>query len=228
MKVDFNLLIYDGSRYYKGYPGIFIADYADLLGWTDERDESFWVKVREHYNRNLHLQLSIDVGLNETVKELEKQIAERIGFDLSRFQAFPKQSCFRANGILICIDDLSIPLTAITKYYQTNDAICYFFIFSNQAGTIWNKDGLRYFMHSKETGNHNEPHIHVEYKHEDSVTICIHDGRVLAGEIPTKKLKVATKRIADNKAFLLKQWNEKTDGLRVNLDHYLGALPLEE
>lgn len=228
MNIDFKLLIYDGSRYYKGDPGIFIADYADLLGWTDERDEVFWTKVNEHYNSKLRLQLSIDVVPNATVRELEKKIAERIGFDLARFQAFPKKSCFRANGILICIDDLSIPQSAITEYYEDNDTICYFFIFSNQAGTIWNEDGLRYTMNSREKGKHNVPHIHVDYKHEKSATICLYDGHVLDGCLPSQKLKVAREKIEENKMFLLKWWNEKTDGLKVDLNAYLGAIPLED
>ena len=39
---------------------------------------------------------------------------------------------------------------------------------SADAGTIFEDDGIRYYMHSKEAGKHNIPHIHVDIRHETS------------------------------------------------------------
>jgi len=47
------------------------------------------------------------------------------------------------------------------------------------------------------------------------------------GTIPNKALKIAQKRVADNQQFLLECWNKCTDGLYVDINHFLGTVPLK-
>lgn len=98
---------------------------------------------------------------------------------------------------------------------------------SNQAGDIWVEDGLRYYMHSKEAGRHNLPHIHVDYKHECSATISLYDGKMVDGDMPRRVMKRASKKIMDNQRYLMECWNKLTDGLRIDLNVYFGVTPLK-
>jgi hypothetical protein len=228
MRIRFTLLIDDGTNhYYRGAPGIFIADYADLLGWKDERDELFWEQIEQHYYRNAQFDLFVEAGPETTIHSIETAIATQIGFDLQRFSNFYKWICILVDGQFVRILDTSISLSVLSKYYTLNGKLCVFFVFSNQAGEIWNDDGLRYYMHSKESGQHNEPHVHVDYKHEASVSICLYDGRVLDGHIPSKVLKKVQKKILSNQQFLFECWNKMTDGLRVDINHYFNIISLD-
>lgn len=227
MRIEFTLLIDDGARYYKGYPGIFLADYADLLDWKGERDEPFWDKVAQHYYAHLNLELFIEPKPDSTIKDIEKIIAEQIGFNWHKLLRFHKKVCVLLDGEFICIEHSAMQLSVLSKHYHLSETLPVFWVFSNQAGEIWNEDGLRYYMNSRESGRHNEPHVHVDYKHEDSVSICLHDGRVLDGNIPSKALRKARKKILDNKQFLLECWNKMTDGLKVDINQYFKIIPLE-
>lgn len=48
---------------------------------------------------------------------------------------------------------------------------------SADAGTVFDDDGIRYYMHSRETGSHNIPYIHVDIRHEASGSFSLIDGR---------------------------------------------------
>ena len=112
-------------------------------------------------------------------------------------------------------------------YYDISKALHIFFVLSNQAGDIWVEDGLRYYMHSKEAGRHNLPHIHVDYKHECSATISLYDGKMVDGDMPRRVMKRASKKIMDNQRYLMECWNKLTDGLRIDLNVYFGVTPLK-
>ena len=108
---------------------------------------------------------------------------------------------------MVRIDDPLLCIADISKHITVND-------------------GLRYYMPSRESGSHNKPHIHVDYRYESFASICIGDGSLLSGSLPSKVLKEARKKILDNQEFLLRYWNEKTDGLSVDINSYLRAKPV--
>ena len=63
-------------------------------------------------------------------------------------------------------------------------------LISADAGTIFKDDGIRYYMHSKEAGKHNTPHVHVDIRHEVSGSFSIIDGKQLSdGKIKKKWYK---------------------------------------
>lgn len=57
----------------------------------------------------------------------------------------------------------------------------------------------------EDTGRHNLPHIHVRYA-GDKASIAIEDGRVLAGNIPPKQLKMVQAWIEIHKDELFADW----------------------
>lgn len=228
MKINFRLLIYNGKSYSDANPGIAIVDYADFLACQVERDERYWNEVRCHFDLHKHLEFQMEVTSDVTIEYIEKYIAGQLGFDWDIFsKARNWKCCLLTGNRLVWIDDPKCYLKDISKYYTLNGEIGICFVLSNQAAEIWLEDGLRYYMHSREAGSHNKPHVHVDYRHESSASICIMDGSVLSGYIPSKALRKVREKISDNKEFLLECWNEKTDGLRVDINNYFGIIPLE-
>ena len=63
-------------------------------------------------------------------------------------------------------------------------------------------------MHSRERGKHNEPHVHVDVRHEYFGSFSILDGRKLTDDyIKAKDMKKIHKKIADDREQLIDKLN---------------------
>lgn len=93
------------------------------------------------------------------------------------------------------------------------------------AGSVFEDDGIRYYMNSREAGKHNEPHVHVDIRHETSGSFSIITGKkLLKGKIKTSDVRKIQMMIANHQAELINFWNEHTDGLTVDLDQAFGLI----
>ena len=93
------------------------------------------------------------------------------------------------------------------------------------AGEVFRDDGIRYYMHSKESCSHNEPHVHVDIRHEKEGSFSILSGIQLAGDrIKTRDIRRIEKMIRDRKEELIRYWNLNTDGIKVDLNQALGKI----
>lgn len=227
MKISFSILIYDGLAYSKENPGIAIADYADFLGWTEERTEEFWDKVSRHFAEKSHTDFCYSTEQTTTVGDIINEIMLRMKLDCEAVSSTVTQTYIFAQNEFVQILSPETSIGDIEKYYELEDSLQVFLVLSNQAGTIWNNDGLRYYMNSKETGSHHIPHVHVDYKNESTASISLINGEVLVGKLPSKILKKAKKQVTDNREFLLQCWEKYTDGFRVNINHSFGITPLK-
>lgn len=98
-------------------------------------------------------------------------------------------------------------------------------LINSDAGTIFEDDGIRYYMYSKEAGKHNTPHVHVDIRHEVSGSFSLIDGKQLSGgRIKKSDVKSIERMIMNRKEELVKYWNEHTDGLTVDLNQALGLI----
>ena len=115
----------------------------------------------------------------------------------------------------------------LRKYfgYSDKDNIELLLIVSANAGEICRIDGLQYYMHSRERGRHNLPHVHVNTTdHNQDVVISIADGAVLEGALQRKLLKKAQKLILDNQKYFYECWNAYTDGIRVDINNHFNVI----
>lgn len=116
--------------------------------------------------------------------------------------------------------------TVIVKYLDPNDTgrISVAAYVSMDAGAIEEEEGIRYYMNSHEAGRHHEPHVHIcDTSRQHEAVILIKDGKVI-GDFPAKLLKKAKRKVLENQVFFLEQWNALTDGLKVDINHYLGTI----
>ena len=93
------------------------------------------------------------------------------------------------------------------------------------AGTVFEDDGIRYYMNSKEAGKHNLPHVHVDIRHERSGSFSIITGEKLSGDrIRSSDEHKIRKMIAKRRAGVFYFWDKHTEGLTVDLDQALGLI----
>ena len=134
---------------------------------------------------------------------------------------------FLFNSLRYTIDKPEKPFIQYLQRMNVNPSedISIQLLVNSNAGTIICDDGIRYYMHSKESGKHSLPHIHVEIRNESRGAFSIIDGHRLAGEnIKKRDEKRIQKVINDNKELFIRHWNEHTDGLTVDLNQALKIL----
>ena len=71
--------------------------------------------------------------------------------------------------------------------------------------------GILVSIYFEESDGHHTPHIHVRYSGQKA-SIAIEDGRVLAGEIPVKQLKMVQAWIEIHQDELFADWEMARNG----------------
>jgi desulfoferrodoxin (superoxide reductase-like protein) len=61
-------------------------------------------------------------------------------------------------------------------------------------------------MYAKDNQKHHIPHIHVEYQ-DDEAVFSIHEGKLLEGKLPNKKIQLVKAWIIINQEDLIANWN---------------------
>ena len=110
----------------------------------------------------------------------------------------------------IYVYDLNSKISSFAELYKLDELILFFSFFTEIGGRLIELNGLQFYMHSKEQTNHNLPHVHVTYKNQE-VVIAL-NGKILAGQIKSKKQKEAVEVILGDKESFLLKWNNMTDG----------------
>ncbi len=221
-------LVFDDNRhlYYTEDPSILAEPFADLMCVPSK-----W--VRQHFKSFNDITFEFAYNEKTHIEELYGCILDKIGF--KKDPRIPRDGWDGANPLriieddmLIGIDDYKHSLEDVLTRYHIKDTLHTVMVFICTAGDIWNDDGLRYYMPSRENCRHKSPHVHVEYKHEEKATVEIKSGNKLAGNMKAKRMKVVKEKILNNQEFLLRCWNDKTDGLSVDINYYLGITPIIE
>ena len=173
----------------------------------------------------------VEYQYNETSEliNLDEWLSEYIWGNECDIGRMSSLFCFLSLDDRFYIEDPHANLSFIINKYLDplgtgNIKVCY--LVSYNAGAVGPKNGpLRYRMHSREHGKHNQPHVHVRTADfEFDASIAIEDGEVLAGELPAKLLREARKEILSRKEYYYKCWNTLTDGLSVDVDYRLGRV----
>ena len=71
--------------------------------------------------------------------------------------------------------------------------------------------GIVVTIYYEDTGRHNKPHIHVRYQGKKA-SISIEDSSVLAGEFPSKQLKLVLAWIEIHRDELMANWELAISG----------------
>lgn len=148
-----------------------------------------------------------------------------LGF-VQQYQIVEKYLCF--NGFRYKVWTLDKPLIEFLHRMgcRESEPIEVQLLVSANAGAVYNDDGIRYSMKSREAGQHNEPHVHVDIQHNESGTFSLLTGEQLQKEekVKEKYARKIKKEILRHQKEWLIYWNEHTDGLSVDLNQVLGLI----
>lgn len=125
------------------------------------------------------------------------------------------------------VDDSQSLMKLLPAYLDPDDTgtITFCILVSCNAGDVARGGPLRYYVHSREAGRHNEPHIHVrDTSHRYEASVRISDGKVIAGELPRKYEKMAKEKILSDQNYFYECWNTRTDGLQADINHHYGYI----
>ena len=91
---------------------------------------------------------------------------------------------------------------------------------NRDAGTLGNIDGVKYIIHSRESGKHSEPHVHVQYGDIEDVFSIMTGERLSKNKarmMPIRIQEAIKTKIICNREELLQYWNNKTDGIKADV-----------
>ena len=179
--------------------------------------------------RNVEADFSI-INLWDWVDERIYEIGAKFKTDsvltlAEEFSVIQKYLVF--DGLRYSVDSTEKPITYFLRLMgcKIEDTIEIQLLVCMDAGTVFEDDGIRYYMNSKEAGKHNLPHVHVDIRHERSGSFSIITGEKLSGDrIRSSDEHKIRKMIAKRRAELFDFWNKHTDGLTVDLDQALGLI----
>ena len=172
--------------------------------------------------RNRNCKLDFEYTEKTTLRDVVYAVLERLdslnhGIRIAFFK----------DGLRYWIENLDADFKTILSKYLDPHGIGEIFVaayVSMDAGAIDEEDGVRYYMNSREAGRHHEPHVHIcDTSRQYEAVILIKDGKVI-GNFPSKLLKKAKRKVMQNQAFFLEQWNVLTDGIKIDVNHYLGTI----
>lgn len=146
--------------------------------------------------------------------------------DVQQYHLVKKYLCF--NGLRYTVWALDKPLLELLHAMGHNESepVEVQLLVCADAGEVGRDDGIRYFIRSKEAGQHNEPHVHVDIQHTESGTFSLITGEQLQKEekVKEKNARKIKDMIFKHQKEWLKYWNEHTDGLSVDLNQALGLI----
>lgn len=132
---------------------------------------------------------------------------------------------FLKNGLRYSVADQSKPLEFCIQKLGMFNTVDIQILVSSDAGTVFENHGIRFHINCREGKRHNEPHVHVEIRQEESGSFSLITMEQLSGsKIRKKDQKIIKETIENNQKDFLIYWNEHTDGLDVDLNQALGLI----
>lgn len=218
IRVRYKVAFDNGKKIYTSdTPGIAVSEFSVARRSSDD-------EARMSFRDYSEGEFDFNYRRDNIVDDLVRELFNHMGFYYeSAFEYGPLPLWIMQDRMLYGIQDLSLVFSSVLDMIQNDKTeLLIYLIYSHQAGyVIGAADGVKYRMYSKESGKHNVPHVHVEFGGDKKASISIKDGKVLAGVVPKKVLKVVRKRIADNRYELLSAWKRVTDGIEIDLEYFL-------
>ena len=119
MKIHFKMLINDGEKYYiSDNPGIALCDYVYMRGLESIDDNRFWEEQLAHYQAHKAFDFDLDLVASSSIANISNAIAERIGFDKSKFAESYLRIYLLEDGEFVEIITPTVCISTLSKYYD--------------------------------------------------------------------------------------------------------------
>ncbi len=181
------------------------------------------IPLRRINNKTIRLKTSNSFTVEELWDKINAHLSRRGRIYSSTY--YEKYLVF--NNLRYSIENKDKPLHYYLQRMKVDDngLVEVQLLLNMDAGEVLDDDGIRYYIHSKESGKHHKPHVHVDIRHEKSAVFSLLDGEQLDGDkIKKKDITKIQNRLEERREELLKYWNEHTDGLTVDLNQALNLI----
>lgn len=162
---------------------------------------------------------------NTTVGELLEAIKSEIWEEPDDDFIAPVKYGFLHEGERYYVENENANLRLLLKNYLDPEGtgnITACLLVSCDAGAVFERYPLRFFVPSRESGRHHEPHIHVSVAGKDcEASFRISDGKCIVGHLPGRLERLAKETILEHQDYFKKCWETKTNGLIPDINHHL-------
>jgi len=185
----------------------------------------FYKRLLSYHNKTIEVQFDNNISLGE----FEDLVHRTIWANYDGTLLEPMTMYFITSKARFSIDDPDLYFCDALDTFldpESTGSIKVGIYVCEDAGSYDTEGKLHFYFHSNEEGKHNEPHVHVYYDGENNnEPISIRTGEVLTKnpKMPKKYQKQAKQYILKHQTELLQYWNTNTNGLKVDVDHLLGA-----
>lgn len=90
------------------------------------------------------------------------------------------------------------------------------FDYISKRGRVGEENGIKFIIHTSENG-HNKPHLHAQYQQKE-VVLEIPSGKVITGNINSKKMKLLLNGLLQMRPFLSKNGTSLLTGFIIFAD----------
>lgn len=90
------------------------------------------------------------------------------------------------------------------------------FDYISKRGRVGEENEIKFIIHTSENG-HNKPHLHAQYQQKE-VVLEIPSGKVITGNINSKKMKLASEWVVTMRPFLSKNGTSLLTGFIIFAD----------
>lgn len=217
IKLIFDILFSDGNNLSKEiiplYLDFLFSDCPDEIG---ERTEGQTVEINHIYDIS-HIEFGMEIDSATTFRDVLEEIFNVSGIKKSVFFQIASPLYCGVNEGLVHILNYDYPVSSFIRINDGVDSLQVCLIFSKYQGEIYREDNIIYSMRSNEQG-HNIPHVHVKLLGEDNtVSISILDGKILAGKLRQGAYKKAVRVIKRNREMFFDCWRRCTNGLDIDI-----------
>ena len=170
----------------------------------------------------------LEYDQNTTLLDIINAVRCDLGVDNEKFLGMPFYYYFQNKCERYYINDYEQVFCKVAEKYlldSDEQTITISVLLSCDAGAVATVHPLRFWMNSHEGDRHKKPHVHVtDNQHQYRASVCIDDGEIIAGNLPSKLAKIAKKKILSDQKFFYKCWNTMTDGLSVDINKHYGYI----
>lgn len=217
IKVVFDILFSDGKKLSKEIIPLYLAFlFSDCPDETGAEAEDHAVDINQIY-KICHIEFEMEIGPATTFRDVLERIFDASGIKKSVFFKITSPLYCGVDEGLVHILNYDYPVSEFIRFNDEVYSLSACLIFSKYQGEIYREDNISYSIHSNEQG-HNIPHVHVKVLgKDDTASVSILDGKILAGKLRQDACKKAVRLIERKREMFIDGWRSCTNGLDIDI-----------
>ena len=179
-------------------------DIRVMYNQFQENETEICYDIKEYIDSNMTLKEAIDYIYNLYSIKLYKEQEKHRYSNLPEFIF----GCFKSISFDYNEDDImNTKIGVLEEYFKISERILSLHYVDGIGGTLGEREGLKFILHTREKDLHNTPHIHCEYSGEE-FRVNLYTLEIMDKSFKSrKKTKLAMDVVSRNKDEFIRIWN---------------------